>query len=281
MPWWVELLIALLPFIIILIIIVVIGWAYYAKRVRPRRQAQQLALEESGGMWAQRLMGIMDLRALFVMYAKTGLPIFTYDFAGGEMPSALLSGFISAVNSFYGELSGDADRESQLRDVHYKDLHLSLREGPNVVSVLILDASPTEELTESLANFTAQFVSQYATELETFDGRIDVFDSASEIVERSFHGELLIAYECAESPPRGFARKIYDLAINIASTKGQVYIPQLFVAAIEKYGSKKKFNIANALEQLLKAGCLAPLQESNILTESSPEETTDSSNLFY
>ncbi|MFX0079336.1 MAG: hypothetical protein ACFE8O_08860 [Candidatus Hermodarchaeota archaeon] len=281
MPWWVELLIALLPFIIILIVIIIIGWTYYAKRVRPRKQAQQLALEEKGGMWAQRLMGIMDLRALFVMYAKTGLPIFTYDFAGGEMPSALLSGFISAVNSFYGELSGDADRESQLRDVHYKDLHLSLREGQNVVSVLILDASPTEELTESLANFTAQFVSHYATELESFDGRIDVFDSASEIVERSFHGELLIAYECAEPPRRGFTRKIYDLAINISSTKGRVYIPQLFVAAIEKFGSKKKYNIANALQQLLKAGCLVPLQESSIPTESTSEEAADSSNLFY
>jgi len=281
MPWWAELLLALLPFIIILIIIVAIGWTYYAKRVQPRKQAQQLALEESGGMWAQRLMGIMDLRALFVMYAKTGLPIFTYDFAGGKMPSALLSGFISAVNSFYGELSGDADRESQLRDVHYKDLHLSLREGQNVVSVLILDASPTEEMTESLANFTAQFVSQYATELETFDGRIDLFDSASEIVERSFHGELLIAYECAEAPPRGFARKIYDLAFKIANTNGRVYIPQLFVVAIENFGSKKKYNIANALEQLLKSGCLLPLQESNILTEPSPEEAADASNLFY
>jgi hypothetical protein len=197
------------------------------------------------------------------------------------MPSALLSGFISAVNAFYGELSGDADRESQLRDVHYKDLHLSLREGRNVVSVLILDASPTEELTESLANFTAQFVSHYATELENFDGRIDIFDSASGIVERSFHGELLIAYECAEAPPRGFARKIYDLAIKIANINGRVYIPQLFVAAIEKFGSKKKYDIANALEQLLKAGCLVPLQESNIPTESSPEEAADSSNLFY
>ncbi|MFW9984568.1 MAG: hypothetical protein ACFFCB_07555, partial [Candidatus Odinarchaeota archaeon] len=281
MPWWAELLLALLPFIIILIIIVAVGWAYYAKRVRPRKQAQQLALEESGGLWAQRLMGIMDLRALFVMYAKTGLPIFTYDFAGGKMPSALLSGFISAVNAFYGELSGDADRESQLRDVHYKDLHLSLREGQNIVSVLILDASPTEELTESLANFTAQFVSQYATELDAFDGRIDLFDSASEVVERSFHRELLIAYECAEAPPRGFARKIYDLAIKSANTNGRVYIPQLFVAAIEKFGSKKKYNIANALEQLLKAGCLLPFQESNILTKSSPEEAADSSNLFY
>lgn len=281
MPWWVELLIAFLPFIIILIITFIIGWTYYAKRVRPRRQAQQLALEESGGMWAQRLMGIMDLRALFVMYAKTGLPIFTYDFAGGEMPSALLSGFISAVNSFYGELSGDADRESQLRDVHYKDLHLSLREGQNVVSVLILDASPPEELTESLANFTAQFEAHYTNELKTFEGRIDIFDSASDIVERSFHGELLIAYECAEAPPRGFARKIYDSATEIASTKGRVYIPQLFIAAVEKFGSKKKYNIANALEQLLKTGCLAPLQESNIPIESSPEEATDSSNLFY
>ena len=136
-------------------------------------------------------------------------------------------------------------------------------------------------MTESLANFTAQFVSQYATELETFDGRIDLFDPASEIVERSFHGELLIAYECAEAPSRGFARKIYDLAIKLAKTNGRVYIPQLFVAAIEKYGSKKKYSIANALEQLLKSGCLLPLQESNIPTESSPEEAADSSNLFY
>lgn len=221
-----------------------------------------MALEETGGTWAQRMMGLMDLRALFVMYSKTGLPIFTYDFSGGELPSTLLSGFISAVNSFYSEISGEMDRDSQLRDIHYKDLHLSLREGKYVVSVLILDASPSEELTESLANFTFAFEDKFKPQLEKFDGRIDVFDPAFKVVEASFHGELLLAYECTEAPSRGFSRKIYNLASERANKDGRLFIPQLFVAAVEKFGPKKKFAIATALGQLIEDGCLTPTSDS-------------------
>jgi hypothetical protein len=279
-PWWVDLLMFLLPFIVMFIIIIIIVWAYYSKRVKPRKQAQQQALEQSAGKWAQRMMGLMDLRALFVTYSKTGLPIFTYDFAGGEMPSTLLSGFISAVNSFYSELSGEVDRESQLRDIHYKDLHLSLREGQYVVSVLILDSSPGEVLTQSLAQFTTEFESRFGNELAAFDGRIDVFETGSQIVEASFHGELLLAYECGKAPSRGFSRKIYDLAVKLANDEGHLYLPQLFVAAIEKYGATRKYEIANALEQLHEEGCLVPANENPFPSEDQTEKPGDSS-LFF
>ncbi|MFW9935753.1 MAG: hypothetical protein ACFFDU_09685, partial [Candidatus Thorarchaeota archaeon] len=279
-PWWLELLFTLLPFIVLFIFIIIIAWAYYAKRVKPKRRAQQQALEQSASQWAQRMMGLMDLRALFVTYSKTGLPIFTYDFAGGEMPSTLLSGFISAVNSFYSELSGEVDRESQLRDIHYKDLHLSLREGQYIVSVLILDSSPGEVLTQSLAQFTREFEGRFGEKLASFDGRIDVFDSGSEVVEESFHGELLLAYACVQAPSRGFSRKIYDLAVKLANDKGHLYLPQLFVKAIEKFGAQKKFDIANALDELHEQGCLAPVNENSSSPEESPNNPGDSSMFF-
>ena len=280
LPWWFELLMFLLPFIALLIVIIIIIWAYYAKRVKPRRLAQQEALEASASNWAQRMMGLMDLRALFVTYAKTGLPIFTYDFAGGEMPSTLLSGFLSAVNAFYSELSGELDRESQLRDIDYKDLHLSLHEGQYVVSVLILDSSPSEVLTQSLAQFSAEFETRFGKELASFEGRIDVFDKASEIVEASFHGELLIAYECVKAPSRGFTRKIYDLALALANDEGRVYLPQLFVAAIEKFGAKKKFEIANALERLHEQGCLLPANDITEIDDDKSDNPSDPSVYF-
>ncbi|MFW9986927.1 MAG: hypothetical protein ACFFDJ_10235, partial [Candidatus Odinarchaeota archaeon] len=275
MPWWAELLLAYWPLLVLIVLIIIIGSVIYVKRVRPSKLARQRKLEESGGMWAQRIMGLMDLRALFVTYSKTGLPIFTYDFAGGEMPSTLLAGFIAAVNSFYSELSGEVDRESQLRDIHYKDLHLSLREGTYIVSVLILDSSPSEEITESLASFTTQFETRFGSELERFDGRIDMFDPASEIVEASFHGELLLAYECAKPPSRGFPRKIYALAVKLANKEGRLFLPQLFVAAVEKYGAKKKFDIANALEQLHDEGCLISVNASPFPNPSQPDEAVE------
>ncbi|MDO8056315.1 MAG: hypothetical protein Q6361_05590, partial [Candidatus Hermodarchaeota archaeon] len=229
--------------------------------VRPKRLAKQMEVEQTGGVWAQRIMGLMDLRALFVMYAQTGLPIFTYNFTGGELPSALLSGFISAVNSFYGELSGELDRETQLRDIHYRDLHLSLREGKQIVSVLILDSSPSQEVTESLAQFATKFEAQFAEALVSFSGRIDIFDPAHVIVEDCFHSELLLSYECVRPPSRGFARKVYDLAVKVANKEGRFFLPQLFIAAVEKFGPDKKFAVANALELLHNEGCLSPANQ--------------------
>jgi hypothetical protein len=221
-----------------------------------------MEMEQTGGVWAQRIMGLMDLRALFVMYAQTGLPIFTYNFTGGEMPSTLLSGFISAVNSFYSELSGELDRETQLRDIHYKDLHLSLREGKHVVSVVIIDSSPSEDTTESLAQFTSKFETQFIEDLSSFDGRIDVFEPARVIVEDCFHSELLLSYECVHSPSRGFARKVYDLAVKVANKEGRLFLPHLFIAAVEKFGPEKKFAVATALELLHTEGCLVPANQS-------------------
>jgi hypothetical protein len=218
------------------------------------------------------MLGLLDLRALFVMHARTGLPIFTYSFTGGELPSPLLSGFISAVSAFHGELSGKADRESQLRDIHYKDLHLSLHEGKHTISVAILEASPSEEVTQSLADFSKLFEQTYVRDLAHFEGRIDVFEGADELVGKSFHSDLLIAHKCDKKPSRGFPQRIYALAENLARADGHVYLPQLFVAAVEQFGADKKYAIAHAIETLRSEGCLAPSTPPSASPASSPSE---------
>lgn len=253
-----ALLLRLLPFIIVIIVVILIGWAYYAKSVKPRRAKRLKVMESGGGAWAQRMLGLLDLRALFVMHASSGLPIFTYSFTGGELPSTLLSGFISAVSAFHGELSGQPDRASQLRDIHYKDLHLSLHEGRRIISVAILEASPSEEVTQSLTEFTRRFEQTYAPDLARFDGRIDIFEGADELVGKSFHSDLLVAHKCDKKPARGFPRRVYALAKKLARTDGHVYLPQLFVAAVEQFGADKKYAIAHAIETLRNDGCLAP-----------------------
>jgi hypothetical protein len=131
-----------------------------------------------------------------------------------------------------------------------------------------------------LAQFTTKFESRFGNELATFEGRIDLFDTGSEIVEESFHGELLLAYECGKLPSRGFSRKIYDLAVKLANEEGHLYLPQLFVAAIEKFGAARKYEIANALEQLHKQGCLVPANENPFPSEAQPDNPGDSS-LFF
>jgi hypothetical protein len=253
-----ALLLRLLPFIVAIIVVAVVGWLYYAKSVKPRRAKQLKVMESGGGAWAQRMMGLLDLRALFVMHASSGLPIFTYSFTGGELPSTLLSGFISAVSAFHGELSGQPDRESRVRDIHYKDLHLSLHEGKHIISVAILEESPSEEVTQSLADFTKRFEQAYAPDLARFEGRIDTFEGAGELVGKSFHSDLLVAHKCEKKPPKGFPTRVYALAKNLARADGLVYLPQLFVAAVEKFGADKRFAIAHAIETLRSNDCIAP-----------------------
>jgi hypothetical protein len=200
------------------------------------------------------------------------LPIFTYSFTGGELPSTLLSGFISAVSAFHGELSGQPDRESQLRDIHYKDLHLSLHEGRRIISVAILDASPSEEVTQSLTEFTRRFEQAYAPDLARFDGRIDVFEGADELVGKSFHSDLLVAHKCDKKPSRGFPQRVYALAKKLARADGHVYLPQLFVAAVERFGADKKYAIAHAIETLRNEGCLVPSTPPPASSPPSPSE---------
>jgi len=206
------------------------------------------------------------------MHAASGLPIFTYSFTGGELPSTLLSGFISAVSAFHGELSGQPDRAAQLGDIHYKDLHLSLHEGRRIISVAILDASPSEEVTQSLTEFTRRFEQAYAPDLARFDGRIDVFEGADELVGKSFHSDLLVAHKCDKKPSRGFPQRVYALAKKLARADGHVYLPQLFVAAVERFGADKKFAIAHAIETLRSEGCLAPTTPPPASAPSSPPE---------
>jgi hypothetical protein len=247
-----------LPWVVVALVVVLVIFVAMRKVVRPRRKAKEKVVEKRASTWVQRLLGLTDLRALFVMHTKQGVALFTRSFTGQDLPGQLASGFISAVRAFHGELSGKPNRESQLRDIHYEDVHLSLHEGRHVISVAILEASPSEEVTQSLADFTRRFEQTYAPDLARFDGRIDVFEAADELVGKSFHSDLLVAHKCDKKPSRGFPRRVYGLAKKLARADGHVHLPTLFNAAVKRFGADKKFAIAHAIETLRSEGCLAP-----------------------
>ena len=229
-----------------------------------QREAEERLREakEKGGEWAKRLIALNELRHLIVMHRTAAVSLFTYNFTQEELSSTLVSGFLSAVGAFYRELSGEEEREAALQDIHYEDLHLSLHEGRYVTSVLISEASAGKEVRASLAEFTARFEERYSDELEGFDGRVDIFADAGDLVKEAFHTELLLPHECVNPPvldAPSLAQKVYNLAEDMQAKHGSVYLPKLFLKALELFEKEgDKYAIAASLSFLCENGCIMP-----------------------
>jgi len=121
---------------------------------------------------------------LLIINKLSGLCLFSYKFSPGEFDPDLLSGFLQAIQSFGTEFS--ASEESGMRRLSYKDFEITLEEGEYVRVALVGLGKITSYLEDRLKDFVALFVDQFRDELAHFEGRIEQFHAAEEIIKNLF-----------------------------------------------------------------------------------------------
>ncbi|MHC1591306.1 MAG: zinc ribbon domain-containing protein, partial [Candidatus Helarchaeales archaeon] len=120
------------------------------------------------------------LRYLMVIDKGAGLTIFSKSFGDLEMDTDLVSGFLTAIQSFGMEVSR---KETSMRKLSYQDFEIEIEEGDYIRAALVLQGKVTKYLVRNLFDFVKRFENEFENALNPFTGNITVFQRADDFSE--------------------------------------------------------------------------------------------------
>ncbi len=113
------------------------------------------------------------IQALYVLIADSGLCVLDRKYGEGEMDPNLISGFLTALISFGQELS--SGNRVHVIDFGAFDICLSLKN--NVIVAATVDKTDDGNAAMAvLADVNNEFVKQYSSVLQNWDGNLEPFD---------------------------------------------------------------------------------------------------------
>jgi hypothetical protein len=96
----------------------------------------------------------------------------------------LISGFLTAVQSFGSELSSE---KTEMKKLAYKDFEIELNVGDYVRAALFLIGPGTKWLINNLVTFINSFEQQFGEVLKDWHGDVSQFTTAPELVKEIFN----------------------------------------------------------------------------------------------
>jgi len=121
---------------------------------------------------------------LLIIDHVSGLTYFQHNFAGKELDPDLISGFLTAVQSFGSELSSE---KTEMKKLAYKDFEIELNVGDYVRAALFLAGPGTKWLIKTLMTFINSFEQQFSTALKDWHGDVTVFAPAQNLIKEIFN----------------------------------------------------------------------------------------------
>ncbi|MEM2143567.1 MAG: hypothetical protein QXQ81_09960, partial [Candidatus Thorarchaeota archaeon] len=160
--------------LLVIALITVVGVVTYGRTrsARTKRLRKRKQLEDQ----MNNFRDLMSLRHFMAIYLNRGTCVFYHPFTEQKIEPHLVSGFISAVMSVYGEIKGDGV-QGTLEEINYQGLRLNGYSGRHIAGILILEGEMTPFLRERLRTFVDLFEVRYDSELDGWTGFTDCFDS--------------------------------------------------------------------------------------------------------
>jgi hypothetical protein len=145
--------------------------AGYNKGVKPKKRAARVGLQNQLRMFKD----LETVQHFMAVYLDRGTCVFYHPFTDERIQPDLISGFIAAITSVYGEIKGDGVRGT-LEEIQYHGLRLNSYSGQYIIGILILEGEMTPLLRERLQFFVELFENQYEKDLDGWTGLVDCFD---------------------------------------------------------------------------------------------------------
>lgn len=120
---------------------------------------------------------------IIVIHKENGLALYQEQLGSVELNADLISGFITAIQSFGTEIS---KKDTSLKGLKYENYNIEIATGTYIRAVILLNGKATIELNSSLLNFVNEFERHFENELKTFLGNISVFKSTKNIFHQVF-----------------------------------------------------------------------------------------------
>ena len=234
----------------------------YNKSVKPKKRAARSSLENQ----LQMFRDLETLRHFMAIYLDRGTCVFYHPFTDERIQPDLISGFIAAITSVYGEIKGDGVRGT-LEEIQYHGLRLNSYSGEFIIGILILEGEMTPLLRERLQFFVELFENQYDQNLQGWTGLIDCFDPEWVVstLNSSFNYSWLLPHRFG--PTQKVSKmnaRILDYIGAVRDERGEFYLKDLLKPLAEMF-EKTEAEILDQLLQLQDKGMIVPVSIQTIL----------------
>ncbi|NVM04978.1 MAG: hypothetical protein HWN67_21835, partial [Candidatus Helarchaeota archaeon] len=131
----------------------------------------------------EKIYGLSILNYIIVVHRDSGLTLYEAQLSSITLNPDLISGFITAIQSFGTEVS---KKDSPVTGLKYENYNIEIETGDYIRSVILLNGKINVYLAQGLFNFVKEFENQYEDKLKLFQGNISQFRDAKNLFSRTF-----------------------------------------------------------------------------------------------
>jgi hypothetical protein len=236
--------------------------AGYNKGIKPKKRAAKVGLENQ----LQMFKDLETVQHFMAVYLDRGTCVFYHPFTDERIQPDLISGFIAAITSVYGEIKGDGVRGT-LEEIQYHGLRLNSYSGEYIIGILILEGEMTPLLRERLQFFVELFENQYEKDLDGWTGLVDCFDP--EWVVSTLNSAFNYAWHLPHrfGPTQKVSKtdaRILDYISAVRDERNEFYLKNLLTPLAEML-DKTEAEVLDRLLYLQDRGVIVPIGIQTIL----------------
>lgn len=212
----------------------------------------------------QRFHDFHLLQHFMIIYKQTGGCIFYHPFKKDEISSDLISGFISAMSSMYGEFTGDGKQES-VESLKYQSMTLNGFNGNYIVGILISEGNITTSF--NLNDFINEFELKYENVLINWRGFIKSFDRewiVKQIFDSLGYYDNIPFVVSSPKPEKKQYRKVIDFVTILSEGHGMFLIRKV-LDGLKKFLNMSESHALDVLMMMKKEGVISHVPIEYIL----------------
>jgi len=149
----------------------------------------------------QQLSDVQNIQYMMIIHKERGLPMFSHAFSDVPIEETLISGFLSAISSFGSEIgqSVKSDKKGMFLDeLSYQQFRISMYEGKNIRTALLLLKPASRTLKEKMSAFNRAVETHFGDEIEKWTGKQLKPNAVIEIIEQILKADLLYYHNVVE-----------------------------------------------------------------------------------
>ena len=256
--------------ILIIVAVAVAGFVAYRKIIVPSKEKKREAVMEV----ATAFDDAVNLEHILVLYRNTGTCIFFKSFGAEEIDPELISGFLTAVQSFGKEIK----YQQSLNEITYGEKMILLSDGEYIRVALVLGKKGSVVMRKNITRFIKIFEGRFSHILPSWKGQLHVFHQGEDVIDQAFNTSIILPHEVnadtskvkqVKSP---LAKRLLKLANNLTaeSERKFFFIASLLNEATDKTGEEAA-ELFVAIRELRETEAIVPIKIEKI----APEEVSE------
>ncbi|MHA1339777.1 MAG: hypothetical protein ACTSRZ_06615 [Promethearchaeota archaeon] len=227
--------------------------------IKPRKRRYQEKVLNTASIFEDAI----NMQHILVIYKETGTCVYFKTLTTGEIDPNLISGLLTATQSFVRESTGAKDfSESEMK---YGDYNFLISDGELVRVTLVLSKPASKFLKNNLKRFVLMFEAKYRDVLQNWKGQLNVFRDAGELADEILRTSVILPHEITTDTTKikkissSLSKSLLKIARELtAGTKKIFFLSQLVNEANKKL-KKKPQEILLGVDELLQKGVFIPI----------------------